>query len=55
MKVGIIIVTFNSQKDITRLFESIINQRYTNFIVYIVDNNSNDETLNTIHTYQSKV
>jgi len=55
MKVGIIIVTFNSQKDITRLFESIINQLYKNFIVYIVDNNSNDETLSTIQTYQSKV
>jgi len=53
-KVGIVIVTYNSQNDITRLFESIINQRYRNFIVYIVDNNSNDRTLSIIKTYQSK-
>ena len=28
MKIGIIIVTFNSQKDIARQLESIILQRY---------------------------
>ena len=31
MKIGIIIVTFNSQKDIARLLESIIIQQYEEF------------------------
>lgn len=55
MKIGIVIVTFNSQKDITRLLESIISQTYTNYIIYIVDNNSNDDTLKLIQAYQTKV
>jgi hypothetical protein len=55
MKIGIIIVTFNSQKDIARPLESIILQRYDDLIVYIVDNNSNDETLNIVHKYLSKL
>lgn len=55
MKVGIVIVTYNSQKDIVRLLESINIQNYKNFKVYIVDNNSTDETLNTVQRYQSKI
>lgn len=53
MKIGIIIVTFNSQKDIVRPLESIILQRYDDLVVYIVDNNSSDETLNIVHKYLS--
>ena len=55
MKVGIVIVTYNSQKDIYRLLESIIIQNYEHLVVYIIDNNSNDETLNIIRKYQSKI
>lgn len=55
MKIGIIIVTFNSQKDIARLLESIILQCYDDLRVYIVDNNSNDETLNIVQKYFSKI
>ena len=55
MKVGIIVVTFNSQKDIGRLLDSIIIQNYNNLIVYIVDSNSLDETLNIAHSYKSKI
>jgi len=55
MKLGIIIVTYNSQKHIVRLLESIIIQHYKNFVVYIVDNNSKDETLNLVQKYHSKI
>ncbi|HSW54547.1 MAG TPA: glycosyltransferase [Ignavibacteriaceae bacterium] len=55
MKVGIIIVTYNSQKDIGRLLDSIIIQNYNNLEVYVVDNNSADQTLDIIRTYQSKI
>lgn len=55
MRVGIIIVTFNSQKDIPRLFESLIIQQYKNFTVYVVDNNSSDGTLDLISNYYGKL
>ena len=55
MKVGIIIVTFNSQKDIVRLLESIVVQQYKDFIVYLVDNNSKDQTLNIVQKYIAKI
>lgn len=55
MKVGIIIVTYNSQKDIKRLFDSIIMQRYNELVIYIVDNNSTDDTLSFIQKYQSEL
>ena len=55
MKIGIIIVTYNSQEDIGRLLDSIIIQDYKNLEVYVVDNNSSDQTLDMIRTYQSKI
>lgn len=53
MKVGIIIVTYNSQKDIGRLLDSIVIQNYKDLVVYIVDNNSTDNTLDSIREYKS--
>lgn len=55
MKIGIIIVTFNSQKDIARQLDSIVLQGYKDLVVYIVDNNSSDETLMTVEKYQPKI
>ena len=55
MKIGIIIVTYNSQKDIARQLDSIILQRYEDLVVYIVDNNSNDETLKIVEKYLHKI
>lgn len=55
MKLGIIIVTYNSQKDIGRLLDSIIIQDYKDLIVYIVDNNSTDNTLELIRKYESEL
>ncbi len=55
MKVGIVVVTYNSQLDINRLLESIIIQNYKDFVVYIVDNKSTDDTLNIIQKYDSTI
>jgi len=55
MKVGIIIVTYNNQKDIGRLLDSIALQKYKKYKIYLVDNNSNDETLKIVQTYENKL
>jgi len=55
MKIGIIIVTFNSQKDIARQLDSIILQQYEDLVVYVVDNDSNDETLKIVEKYLHKI
>lgn len=55
IKVGIIVVTYNSQNDIGRLMNSILTQECTNLVVYVVDNNSSDETLNVIQEYDSRL
>ena len=55
MKIGIVIVTYNSQRDINRLLKSITLQKYKNFVVYLVDNNSNDDTLNIVEQYQNEI
>lgn len=54
-KLGIIIVTYNSRNDIIRLLDSILIQEYSNLIVYIVDNNSSDDTLSLIKSYHTKL
>lgn len=51
MRIGIIIVTFNSQKDIQRLLNSLLIQTVKNFFVYIVDNDSKDSTLDNVREY----
>ncbi|MBS4034557.1 MAG: glycosyltransferase family 2 protein [Ignavibacterium sp.] len=54
MKVGIIIVTYNSQKDIKRILDSLTDQSYKDFIVYVIDNNSVDDTLKIVELYQNE-
>lgn len=43
-KVGIIIVTYNSEGYIQRCIKSVAQQKYQNYSLYIVDNNSTDTT-----------
>jgi GT2 family glycosyltransferase len=47
-KIGLVTVTFNSGEVIEAFLESVNKQDYPNFFLYIVDNNSNDETLKKI-------
>jgi len=50
-KVGIIIVTYNSSRELLSNLEAVTKQTYKNYKVYIVDNCSNDQTLNLINNY----
>ena len=51
-KIGIVTITYNSQKVISEFLKCILSQKYTNFILYIVDNNSNDDSINLIKDYK---
>lgn len=51
--VTIIVRTYNSEKYIKKCIDSIIAQSYKNWILYVVDNNSNDSTLNIIKDYNN--
>ncbi|MCV5888381.1 glycosyltransferase, partial [Escherichia coli] len=44
MKVDIIIATYNGEKYISEQVESILNQTYKNFHLYIRDDGSTDKT-----------
>ncbi|MCB0541800.1 MAG: glycosyltransferase, partial [Bacteroidetes bacterium] len=41
-KIGVITVTYNSKNVIEAFLDSILNQTYSDFILYVVDNISQD-------------
>lgn len=47
-KVSIVIPTFNRSSSVKKAVESVLNQTYQNFELIIVDDNSNDDTRETI-------
>ena len=49
--VSIIIPTFNREKELSRAIDSVFKQTYTNWEVCLVDNNSSDNTINLIKSY----
>ena len=51
---SIIIPTFNSSGGIREVLESILNQRYKNFEIVLVDGASTDQTIEIIREYQQK-
>lgn len=55
MKLAIIVVTYNSQRDIERLLNSLVKQSVQNFTVYVIDNNSSDDTLSKVRTFLAKL
>ena len=54
MKVSIIIPVYNSYKTLSRCLDSIISQTYTNIEIIIINNNSNDKSINIINKYTKK-
>jgi GT2 family glycosyltransferase len=50
-KIGIVTVTYNSAEVITEFVESVLCQTFTNWILYCVDNQSKDQTLNILESY----
>lgn len=53
-KVSIIISTLNSEKTLGECIKSCLNQNYANKEIVIVDGKSTDQTLNIIHSFNSK-
>ena len=43
-ELGIGLNTYNSEKNIRTLMDSIISQKYKNFKLYVLDNQSTDKT-----------
>jgi glycosyltransferase involved in cell wall biosynthesis len=48
IKFSVVIPVFNAQKTIVQTISSCINQTYTNYEILIIDDCSNDETVNII-------
>ena len=54
MKIGIVTVTFNSSSVLDDFFTSIEQQDYSDFNLYIIDNNSVDDTLSKVDSWSFK-
>lgn len=52
MQIDVIIPTYNRGHLVSRAIESVLNQTYQNFILYIVDDGSSDETQNVLKIYK---
>lgn len=52
--VNICIPTCNVEKTIKKTLLSILNQTYKNFMVHIIDNNSDDKTISIIKSFKNK-
>ncbi len=50
-RIGIVTITYNSSSVIDAFMTSVLSQSYTNFILYIIDNASSDDTLDCIARY----
>lgn len=51
-KIAILMATYNGEKYLEEQIKSIINQTYNNFILYIRDDNSTDNTIEIINKYK---
>ena len=51
MKIGVVTVTYNSSLVLEDFFSSIENQDFLDFHLYIIDNNSKDNTLSKINKW----
>lgn len=54
MKVSVIIPTYNSSEYLDECLESVINQTFDDYEIIIVDNNSQDNTVEKINGYKNK-
>lgn len=50
-KIGLITITYNSAHVIEPFMQCVLNQTHTNFILYIIDNISSDNTLELVKKY----
>lgn len=55
MKISIITICFNNEKDIRPTIESVVGQSYDNIEYIIVDGASKDQTLSIINEYEDRI
>ena len=53
-KVGIMLATYNGEKYISEQIDSIIRQTYQNWIIFISDDGSTDNTMKIVNEYKKK-
>jgi glycosyltransferase len=53
LKISVISPTYNSEKYLSRAFDSLYNQTYKNFEHIIIDGGSNDNTLNIVESFKT--
>ena len=51
-KVGVVTVTYNSEDVFHAFLLDVVSQRHTNFILYVIDNASNDSTLEILSRFK---
>ncbi|HQD12030.1 MAG TPA: glycosyltransferase family 2 protein [Chitinophagales bacterium] len=51
-KIGLVTITYNSAKVITPFMDCVLRQTHTDFILYIIDNISSDNTLELLSKYK---
>ena len=53
-KIGLVTITYNSALVIRPFLESVFSQTFQEFIIYIIDNNSQDNTLDILEGYSDR-
>ena len=53
-KIGLVTITLNSENVITGFINSVNNQNYSNYRLYVIDNNSTDNTLGKLNELVNK-
>ena len=53
-EISYLIVSFNSEKYISKCITSILNKSHTNFEIIVIDNNSKDGTISTVENFCTK-
>lgn len=54
-KVAILLATYNGQRFLSKQLDSLVNQTYTNWKVFVSDDGSEDNTINILDSYRSKL
>ena len=50
-KIGLVTITYNSENVLDRFLHSALKQSFDEFMIYIIDNNSSDNTLKLLQKY----